>query len=375
VILVGEARIDFEAEGLLEGCDESTRPDRIALLEQLFQDGVSLDEVRCAIAEDRLFMLPVERALGGPAVYTPREVAERTEVPVEFVVELRRALGMPVHDLDARSLSDHDVEAVRLFGRFLSVGIGSDGVLEVARLFARGMSAGADALRGVIGRPLVRAGLGERELAMRNAQIADQLLPIAGPVLAYILRLQLLDLIRDEVVGFAELSTEGRVPGSRDVAVCFADFVGFTPLTERGAPEAPGDVARRLEELVAETVEPPVRLIKTIGDAAMLVAGELDAAVEASLRLLAAARRQERLPGLRAGLAWGTAINRSGDWYGATVNRASRLTDIAETDTVMCDVAVKDRLDARYVARSLGRRTLKGIQAPLEVFEVRRAEA
>lgn len=50
---------DFEAEGLLEGCDESTRPDRIALLEQLFQDGVSLDEIRRAIAEDRLFMLPV----------------------------------------------------------------------------------------------------------------------------------------------------------------------------------------------------------------------------------------------------------------------------------------------------------------------------
>lgn len=236
-------------------------------------------------------------------------------MPLEFLIELRRALGMPLHDFDAQSLSDHDV---------LSAGIGSEGVIEVARLFARGMSAGADALRGVIGRPLVREGLGERELAMRNAQIADQLLPIAGPVLAYILRLQLLDLIRDEVVGFAELSAEGRVPGSRDVAVCFADFVGFTPLTERGALEAPGEVARRLEELVAETVEPPVRLTKTIGDAVMLVAGELDAAVEVRLRLLEAARRQGGSPGCELG------------WHGA------RRSTAAATGTVRLSTARAD---------------------------------
>jgi hypothetical protein len=66
---VDRKRIDFEAEGLLEGLDEATRAARRDLLEQLAADGATLDELKRAVAEDRLALLPVERVLAGEGRY------------------------------------------------------------------------------------------------------------------------------------------------------------------------------------------------------------------------------------------------------------------------------------------------------------------
>ena len=50
--------IDFEAEGLLDGLDGESRDARLRLLEQLERDGVSLDELRDAVNEGRLALVP-----------------------------------------------------------------------------------------------------------------------------------------------------------------------------------------------------------------------------------------------------------------------------------------------------------------------------
>ena len=63
----------------------------------------------------------------------------------------------------------------------------------------------------------------------------------------------------------------GRARRRRRALVCFADLVEFTRLGEEIAPEELGLVAGRLEEMATAVAEPPVRLVKTIGDAVMLV--------------------------------------------------------------------------------------------------------
>ena len=64
--------IDFEAEGLLEGLEgEDARNARLELLRRLSDDGVELDELKAAVEEGRLVLLPVERALtAGECRYT-----------------------------------------------------------------------------------------------------------------------------------------------------------------------------------------------------------------------------------------------------------------------------------------------------------------
>ena len=102
------------------------------------------------------------------------------------------------------------------------------------------------------------------------------------------------------------------------MAACFADFVGFTRLGEALDAEDLGALVGRLGELAADVAFAPVRLVKMIGDAAMLVSSDTDALLEAALTLVAAADAEgEGFPQLRAGLAHGPAVPRAGDWYGS----------------------------------------------------------
>src|SRR4051812_50225716 len=68
--------MDWEAEGLLEGLeDDDHRKGRIELLDYLHDEGCQLDELKQAVAEDRLVLLPVERLLAGDKTYSPRPIA------------------------------------------------------------------------------------------------------------------------------------------------------------------------------------------------------------------------------------------------------------------------------------------------------------
>ena len=93
---------------------------------------------------------------------------------------------------------------------------------------------------------------------------------------------------RSAVIGETELSS-GKIAGAQEMAICFADLVGFTKLGERVPSEELGSVAGRLAEMAAEVAEPPVRMVKTIGDAAMLVSDDADCLLKAALELVEAA--------------------------------------------------------------------------------------
>ena len=89
------------------------------------------------------------------------------------------------------------------------------------------------------------------------------------------------------MIGRAERES-GRVAGAEQIGVCFADLVGFTRLGGEVEVQELGNVARRLARLAAEVTEPPVRLVKTIGDAAMFVSPEPAPLVAAALSLIEA---------------------------------------------------------------------------------------
>jgi adenylate cyclase len=168
----------------------------------------------------------------------------------------------------------------------------------------------------------------------------------------------------------------GQLPGSREVAVCFADLVGFTRLGEEVAPEELGHLAVRLEALASEAAAPPVRLVKTIGDAAMLASPEPEPLLDAALMLIDAADAEgEDFPQLRAGAAFGRALPRAGDWFGRPVNLASRITAIARPGSVLVEREVRESAKDAYGWSYAGERRLKGIREPVPLFRARRLPA
>ena len=80
------AEVDFESEGLLEGVEGRAREARLKLLRELADEGVPLDELRVAVEEQRLAVIPVERILSGSDErLNSAEVAERAGVDREFL--------------------------------------------------------------------------------------------------------------------------------------------------------------------------------------------------------------------------------------------------------------------------------------------------
>ena len=103
----------------------------------------------------------------------------------------------------------------------------------------------------------------------------------------------------------------------------------------------------------------------------MLVSPEPTPLVEAGLRLVEGSAGEDGLPAIRAGIAYGPAVNRWGDWYGSTVNVASRLTSRARPLSVLATEAVRDVADG-FDWSFAGEKKLKGLSVPLRTYRARR---
>jgi adenylate cyclase len=367
--------MDFAAEGLLDDIeDEPARTERTALLQELLAEGVPLEELKRAVAEDRLVFVRVERALGTER-YTPREAAQLAGIDPEQGLRYRQALGLPRPELDEPVLTDGDVEALRRLKQFQAAGLPEDSLIEATRVLGEGLSKVAATVRTIFRAAYLAPDVSERELSARYATVNEHLGPQFGAVLQQVFEMHLRDQLRNDAIGRAELA-HGSIRGATEVSVAFADLVGFTKLGERIPAEELGAIAGRLLELTTASARPPVRLVKTIGDAAMLVSPDPGALVDATLHLVDAAEREgEDFPRLRAGLATGAALHRGGDWYGSPVNIASRIADVARPGTVVVDGTTRRAAAGeRWRWSSLPPRRLKGVEGSVALFRARVAE-
>jgi adenylate cyclase len=244
-------------------------------------------------------------------------------------------------------------------------------VHETAVVIGESMARIADASRQVVGRALVRPGDTERDLGLRAAEASRALVPLMSDQLEYVYRLHLLEQLRNTVVDQASLRA-GEMRGAHEVTVAFADLVGFTKLGEGLPPEELGGVVGRLTQMAVEATEPPVRLVKTIGDAAMIAGPDPGDVVDAALRLVQMAEDEGRdFPNIRSGVATGVALDRAGDLYGSPVNVASRITGVARPASVLGTEEVRDAAEDRFRWTPAGRKKLKGVKGPVAVYRAR----
>jgi adenylate cyclase len=373
--MAGGTQIDYAAEGLLDGLEGEARESRIKLLVQLSGEGVSLDELRDAVAAGHLTLLPVERAIAGDGPrYSAREVAEISGLDLDLLRRFRAAIGVPYGDPGEKIGTEADLEAAQRMQRVLAAGFPAEELLRNARTIGMAMARVADANRELVVRNLTAPGDNERDLANRLAQTAEVMLPLGSEFLVYAFQANLLEQVKRDVIGAADLEA-GEIGGAVERSVCFADLVEFTSLGEQIAAEELGLVAGRFEELAADLTTAPVRLVKTIGDAVMLVSPEAEPLVEAALDLVAAAAGEgDQFPVLRAGIATGPTLAQSGDYYGRSVNLASRITGIARPGSVLVDTPTREATGEEDFTYSFaGERRLKGIDARQKLFRVRRA--
>src|SRR5258705_421036 len=178
---------------------------------------------------------------------------------------------------------------------------------------------------------LVEAGITHEPPVRARANLeAMRALEILPPVIKSILRWHL------EVA--ISRFRKGRDPQSLETArltVGFVDVVGFTPLARTKSMHDLGVIVDRFEAITSDvTAAHGGRVVKLIGDAVMFVTVRSADACEIALTLV------ERFgaDGVvtpRGGLACGPLLARGGDYYGATVNLASRIGDLAVPNEIL----------------------------------------
>jgi adenylate cyclase len=358
---------DIEALGLLDDLQGRARQERAELIEWLLARGFDVDQIR---GEFSPMLLPAIRLIGDDGVLvSPREISESSGVSLELLQRLHRAAGLVgADDPDARLQSRADAESVVAAARLVDVGLDPQQVVLIVRMLMDGLTGAAVSMRQAALHALLHPGATELELAQALEALTHHAEPILGPMVDALLKLALRHSVETEAINAVE-RTAGTLPGAREVAVAFADLVGFTRLGEQMPPEDLGLLAFRLADLAHDVVASPVQFVKTIGDAVMLVCSDPLKLLVTVLDLVDAAAAED-FPRLRVGLAFGHAINRAGDWYGSPVNLASRVTGAAPASTVRVTEparrAIGDPAGIEWSAPEA--RHLKGIRGEVLIY-------
>jgi adenylate cyclase len=365
--LRNDAAMDFEAAGLLEGLEGDDRAARKRLLGRLAEEGFTLEELKDAVDEDRLPLLLVERVLGGR--YSARELERRTGLAAAQMLRIRRLLGLPDASPDDSVFGEEEVHAAESTRLFLDAGLSEEAIAEITRVLGEGMSRLAATTAAAFVDAFLHAGDSEDDVAQRFASVAEQLIPAIDPVLIAAYKQHLADAVRRGMLSRAEREA-GEAGRAQEISVCFVDMVGFTHLGAQIEAHELGSLASKLAELATDITQPPVRLVKTIGDAAMFVSPDAGALVSVALALLEAVQAAD-LPSLRAGVACGTALQRAGDFYGHAVNLASRVTGVARPGSVLCTQEVRDAAPDRFDWSFARKHKLKGMSDAIPLYRAR----
>lgn len=367
--------VDLESSGLLDGLVGEDRSERAELVRWLLDQGITVEEIRHSFAP---MLLAARRVLGDDGTYlSARQISEQVGIDVDELNRFQRASGQPqIDDPDAPVFMRSDGDTALHIKRFLDLGIDPDQLLTIVRVLAEGLSRAAEVMRAAALGPVFHPGVTELEIAKGTRDLVSVAAPMLGPMIQDMLLLQLRHEVQTGAVNASERRAGAPLPGAREVACAFADLVGFTRLGEELPPEGVEQLANRLADIARQVMVAPVRLIKTIGDAVMLISPDTGALLEVILALVDAAEADELLPQLRVGVAYGSAVSRAGDWFGSPVNLASRVTSVARPGAVLVAESAREQIgdDERFGWSYAGARRLRGIRDGVDLYRVRPAD-
>lgn len=173
----------------------------------------------------------------------------------------------------------------------------------------------------------------------------------------------------------AALSNTGvRVRVDRPPAICFLDLTGYTRLTDERGDAAAAELAGQLARLVQRTsAQHGGKAVKWLGDGVMFYFREPGRSVLAALEMVEGASNAGLLPA-HVGIHAGPVVFQEGDYFGRTVNAASRIADYARQGEVLVSQEVVDGFDGDGVQfTEIGPVELKGMSEALRLHVARRA--
>ena len=301
---------------------------------------------------------------------TFEELGARTGVPVDLLMVIREAIGSAVPG-PTDLVREIELGIVPLIEGQLASGYPPDTVERSLRTMGESVRrftlAAADDFRTHVIEPAARepnadiAGAAVSAIARMSAAADQAILAVYHAQQAHAWTANILDGFEGSLSKAGVVDRIGRPP-----AMCFLDLTGYTRFTAERGDKAAAELAETLRRLVQRTsVEHGGRTVKWLGDGVMFHFRDPGPAVVAALEMIDGIATAG-LPPAHVGLHAGPVLFQDGDYYGQTVNVASRIADYARPGEVLVSQEVVDAAgDVAVSFAPVGPVELKGVGGAL----------
>ena len=356
---------------------------RAGLVESLVAAGISADDLGAAMRSgqftfDFLDAPSYERfsALGGA---TFAQLAERTGVPIELLMLIREATGSTLPRPEDR-VRDGELAYAEFIEFQVAAGFNPVAIRRLLRATGDSLRRLAESESAwwnseVMG-PATEAG--ERPDVVAGGDFGSRMNVLSERAVIEMYRLQQTKAWTTNIINGLESILAGAGLHSRlehPPAMCFLDITGYTRLTQERGDAAAAELAERLGPIVQRTsVAHGGRPVKWLGDGVMFHFPNPGPGVVAALELVER-MAEAGLPPAHVGLHAGPLIFQEGDYYGQTVNLASRIAEYARPGEVLVSQEVVDAAGAADVAfREIGPVELKGVAGAMRLHSATRPD-
>ena len=333
--------------------------------EHLLAAGANEEEIDRVMDNDALFTLAGDLVRRRDIEWMPIEdVATTAGVSVEEVERYRLLIGLPARDNLVPEWTIYGLESYRVAASLIGD--------EVTRAWFRVLAASA---------ATVAAAATAMALNDATPQLREMELPPVDT-------LQLLDAMVNEMITRTPRewnhvfrqhlllsARRGRAEHEAElsrVAIAFVDLTNSTRWAERIPRTRHSAALSRFEDAAWSSASARgARLVKLIGDEAMLVATDPRHAVETAADICAMAEADPDLPPARGAVGYGPVYARGGDYFGTIVNLVARAVKVARPGHLVVSPEVVAALDhSEFSIGTAEKHTLRGIDQPIELIPV-----
>lgn len=360
---------------------------RLALVQMLERAGLPIDGIAAAIAQGHLSLdfLDVESydRFGVSTDTTFAELSASTGIPLELLMIVREATGYAEPE-PTDFVRENDLRIVPLVEAQLRLGFRPAAIVGWLRVYGEAIrrvtETEVDWWHNEVELRMLESGMSPDEMMRRSdAEVAPVLAPLLDDVILGIYHGQQMHGWQSSMIFGIEQALERGGVYSRlkhPPAICFLDLTGYTQLTQEHGDRAAAETAERLGRVVRRSsAQHGGKPIKWLGDGVMFHFPEPGAGTQAALEMVAEAKAAG-LPPAHVGLHAGPVLFQEGDYFGQTVNLASRIADYARPGEVLVSREVVDAADGLDIAfTAIGPVDLKGVSGAVELYAAHSGEA
>jgi adenylate cyclase len=322
--------------------------------------------------------VPAFDRFAGLSGTTFQQLGAQTGIPLELLTVVREAVGFAEPGPEDH-VHDNELSVVPLLQLQLAKGFRPTVIERWLRVYGDSLRRIAETeaafWNSEVELAMLESGMTESEMLAAQADLGSQMTPLIEQVLLAIYHGQQEHAWSQVFVEHVESALEGaglHTRLDRPPAMCFLDITGYTRLTEERGDEAAAEVATTLATLVRQcSQEHDGTPVKWLGDGVMFYFREPGNAVLAALAMVEAVGRRG-LPPAHVGIHAGPVIFQDGDYFGRTVNLASRIAEYARPDEVLVSQEVVDAAEGGPVTfTEIGPVELKGVPGTLRLHTAR----